>query len=130
MDFPSLNVMVHFCDFSLGPQDNNNFIKDNNALQKQTSGKGRSLQFWCDWFLFCGWVSAGEFELQFLRMTILSVKLNITLRTAAPCSISENQKKISNCEFFLQFPRNSLHYMKDRNISAVVFAAVTQINLK
>ena len=37
MDFPSLNVMVCFCDSSLGPQNSNNFIKNNNALQKQTS---------------------------------------------------------------------------------------------
>lgn len=39
-------------------------------------------------------LSAGEFELQFLRMTILSVHFSITLRTAILCSISETNKSV------------------------------------
>lgn len=75
--FPSLNVTVRFCDFfSHGFKINNNYIKDNNALQKQTKEKGRSLQFWCYWFIFCRRVSAGEFNVKFLRMTILFVILS------------------------------------------------------
>lgn len=38
-------------------------------------------------------LSAGEFELQFLRMTILSVHFSITLRAAILCSISETNKQ-------------------------------------
>lgn len=43
--FPSLNVIVRFCDFSRGPENSNTVVKYNNSLQKRTSGKGLPLQF-------------------------------------------------------------------------------------